>query len=92
MEMENILGMMDVGIPGSGKIISCMDMVNYFMKMVEVIRANIRMTKNMDKVFILGQMVKNMKVAGKTESNMARPLLQLLKEYLKPAYGKTVNA
>ena len=49
-----------------------MELVNYFMKMVEYIKANFKMISSMEQEFTHGQMVKYMKVAGPMENNMGR--------------------
>ena len=74
-----------------GRIILCMATVNCFMKTVEVIRDNTRTTKNTAKVYIPGQMVRDMTVDGKMESNMEKPPSQRLLDSPKWAYGIMVN-
>ena len=48
-------------------------------QMVEAMMVNISKIRSMDLVFISGQMEKNMKDTGKTESSMDKENLQTLK-------------
>lgn len=48
-------------------------------QMVEAMMVNISKIRSMALVFIFGQMVKNMKDTGKTESSMDKENLQTLK-------------
>ena len=65
--------------------------VNCFMKTVEVIRDNTRTTKNTAKVYIPGQMERDMMVDGKMESNTERPPSQRPQDSPKWAYGIMEN-
>lgn len=64
-----------------------MDMGSKIMKMGEHIEEIIKMTRNMDMVFIHGQMEKYMMATGKKESSMVKQDLQILKEKVKLEFG-----
>lgn len=65
-----ILGFKIESISEIGKIIKCMEKVEFNGLMEKFIKASIRMTENMVLVHLAGQMVENTLEIGKMENNM----------------------
>ena len=59
------------------------------MKIIELMLVNIKMMKNMGKVFILGPTENAMMVVGKAVNSMVKLNSQILKANHEKAYGKT---
>ena len=73
--MVNTLGMMSVLTKVIGQKITCMDKVYILGQMVENMKENIKMTKNMVMVYTLIQMDALIKGNGKMVNNMVKVYL-----------------
>ena len=74
-----------------GKIIICMGKEFIHGVMEENMMEVIIWTKNMAMVYIIGQMVVNMKDNGQMVDNMEKASTLVLIPKLEEVYGKTVN-
>lgn len=80
---------MEDNIAELGRIIICMERDVTHGKTVGNMKENTLTTKNMDMVYIPGQMVVNTMETGKMESNMERANIFCLLESNVREYGKT---
>ena len=76
-DKEFTAGTMVDAILEVGAIIRCTAMESFHSKTDENIGVSISKTRKKDRASSFGLMVENTKVAGSTESNMAKPLTQL---------------
>ena len=86
--MESTHGQTEESIRDNGKIICSMVEVFILGQMEGNMMVSIKMTKNTDKVFIHGLMVKSMTEVGKIANSMAKPHLLTQKDKAKSASGK----
>ena len=88
---ENINGMMAETTSEDGKTVcSTVEVYTHGMTAGNM-KVSTRKIKNMDKVCIHGQRAKNTMVAGLKTNSMEKPLLLILKDSQKEAFGNTVK-
>lgn len=83
-----MIGRMEENLKGNGKIIICMEKVFTLGRMVENMKEIITWIKNMDLVYIDGQMEEYTRVHGLMGNSMAKEFINCLINKLKKEYGK----
>ena len=87
MVLDIFIGMMDAVIQANGKRIKGMEMVLLYIKIIENMKASMKMIKNTDMEFLRGMMAEFMKDLGLKVSNMVWQSIQKKQEKSKLEFG-----